>query len=57
MRSIASNAWRIDDVTVMVIEQTKIIGNPKVGDTVDVRGRYDSSNKPVALMITKRLPH
>jgi hypothetical protein len=31
----------------------KIIGNPKVGDTVDVRGRYDLSNKPMALTITK----
>jgi hypothetical protein len=45
---------RINDVTVMVIEQTKIIGNPKVGDTVDVCGRVDSSNKPVALTITKQ---
>src|SRR5437764_891676 len=54
VESIASDAWRINDVTVMVIEQTKIIGNPKVGDTVDVRGRVDSSNKPVALTITKQ---
>lgn len=54
VKSIASDAWRINDKTVLVIPDiTKIIGNPKVGDTVDVRGRYDLSNKPVALTITK----
>ena len=57
VKSIASNAWRINDETVMVMpEITKIIGNPKVGDTVDVRGRYDLKNKPVALTITKTPP-
>ncbi len=58
VKSIASDAWRINDVTVMGTPGiTKIIGNPKVGDTVDVRGRYDLKNKPVALTITKQLPH
>jgi hypothetical protein len=52
VKNIASDAWRIDDVSVMVIEQTKIVGNPKVGDTVDVRGRYDLSNNPVAFTIS-----
>ena len=57
VKSIASDSWRIDDKTVMVIpEVTKIVGNPKVGDTVDVRGRYDLKNKPVALTITKSPP-
>jgi hypothetical protein len=54
VKSIAANAWRINDVNVIVMPDiTKIVGNPKVGDSVDVRGRYDLSNKPVALTITK----
>ncbi len=60
VKSIAADAWVITghdgkDVTVTVNAQTQIIGNPKVGDTVDVLARTDSSGKLVAISIMKSL--
>jgi hypothetical protein len=59
VKSIAADAWVITDhsgdVTVTVNAQTKIVGDPKVGDTVDVLTRTDSSSKLVAISIIKSL--
>lgn len=61
VRSIAADAWVVNnafegkDVTVTVNAQTQIVGSPKVGDTVDVLARTDSSGKLVALSIIKSL--
>lgn len=52
--SISDDAWVIDEQRFGILAGvTKIIGNPKVGDTVDVRGIFDSKFKPVATTITK----
>lgn len=61
VKSIAADAWVITDsadskdVTVAVNAQTLIIGSPKVGDTVDVLVRTDSSNRLVAISIMPSL--
>jgi hypothetical protein len=67
VKSIAADAWVITrgsrDVTVTVNAQTQIVGNPKVGDTVDVMALTDSSGKLVAISIMKsfmptfQMPH
>jgi hypothetical protein len=67
VKSIAADNWVIsghdNDATVAVNAQTQIVGNPKVGDTVDVLARTDSSGKLVAIAIMKsmmpifQLPH
>ena len=59
VKSIAADAWVISenakDYTVTVNAQTQIVGNPKVGDTVDVLALNDSSGKLVAISIMKSL--
>lgn len=53
VKSIGTSAWVIDDLTVQIDAQTKIAGSPKVGDTVEVLYRVDSSNANVAISIVK----
>ena len=57
VKSIGSDSWvitdsRRGDVTVAVNAQTKILGSPKVGDTVDVIANVDSANNYVAIAIS-----
>lgn len=61
VKSIGTDSWVITDgrgknVTVVVNAQTKIIGDPKVGDAVDVLISVDSSGANVALSIMKSNP-
>lgn len=62
VKSIGTDAWDIESdhetVTVVVNAQTKIIGSPKVGDSVEVLYSVDSANAKVAISIIKivRLP-
>ena len=56
VKSIGTDSWVITDshgadVTVVVNAQTKILGSPKVGDTVDVLASVDSANNYVAIVI------
>ena len=55
VKSISNTSWVITvnskDTTIVVNAQTKIAGNPKVGDTVDVVTTTDSANNYVALTI------
>jgi hypothetical protein len=55
VKSISNTSWVITvnskDITIVVNAQTKIAGNPKVGDTVDVVTSTDSANNYVALTI------
>ncbi len=53
VKSIDTNAWVIDELTVQIDAQTRIAGSPKVGDTVEVLYRVDSSNANVAISIIK----
>jgi hypothetical protein len=58
VRSIGTDSWVIerdrgDDITVVIDAQTKIVGSPKVGDTVELLYRVDSSNANVAISIVK----
>jgi len=57
VKSIATDSWvittREKDVTVTVNAQTKIVGDPKAGDTVDAAVRVDASNAYVAIAIMK----
>ena len=58
VKSIGTDSWVISDRankewTVVVNAQTKITGDPKVGDTVDVLVNTDSANQYVALSIIK----
>jgi hypothetical protein len=59
VKSIAADNWVITtttgDITVLVNTQTKIVGDPKVGDKVDVMATTDSANKYVALAIMKSI--
>ncbi|HEY8132224.1 MAG TPA: DUF5666 domain-containing protein, partial [Thermoanaerobaculia bacterium] len=53
---IGTDSWiitdtRRGDVNVKVNAQTKIVGSPKVGDTVDVLANVDSANNYVAVSI------
>src|SRR5205814_1943766 len=57
VKSIGADSWVITDshkgdTTVIVNAQTKILGSPKVGDTVDVLASTDSANNYVAIAIT-----
>ena len=61
VKSIGTDSWVITngrgkDVTVVVNAQTKIIGDPKVGDSVDVLISVDSAGANVALSIMKSSP-
>jgi hypothetical protein len=56
VKTIGTSSWIITDahnrdVTVVVNAQTKIVGAPKVGDTVDVLVSVDSANNYVAISI------
>lgn len=51
VKSIGTDAWIIDDLTVAIDAQTRIVGSPKVGDTVEVLYRVASSNANVAISI------
>jgi hypothetical protein len=57
VKSIGGESWvitdsRRGDVTVTVNAQTKILGSPKVGDTVDVIANVDNANNFVAIAIS-----
>lgn len=57
VKNIGADSWvitdsRRGDVTVTVNAQTKILGAPKVGDTVDVLANVDSANNFVAISIS-----
>lgn len=56
VKNIGTDSWVISDThrgdtTVLVNAQTKILGSPKVGDTVDVFANVDSANNFVAISI------
>ena len=58
VKTIGTDSWVIDrergdDLTVQVNAQTKIVGSPKVGDTVDLLYRTDSANAFIAISIIK----
>ncbi|HYR29362.1 MAG TPA: DUF5666 domain-containing protein [Thermoanaerobaculia bacterium] len=53
VKSIDAQSWVIDELTVQIDAQTKIAGDPKVGDTVEVLYRVDSSRAYVAISIIK----
>jgi hypothetical protein len=62
VKSIGTEAWELESgqtiETVVINAQTKIIGSPKVGDTVEVLYSVDSAHRKVAISIFKivRLP-
>jgi len=56
VKNIGTDAWVItdsqhNDITVAVNAQTRIVGSPKVGDTVDVLANVDSAHNYVAISI------
>lgn len=56
VKNIGTDSWvitdtRRGDTTVIVNAQTKILGSPRVGDTVDVLANVDSANNFVAISI------
>ncbi len=58
VKSISSDSWVIarekeSDLTLVVNAQTKILGSPKVGDTVEVLYAIDASHANVAISIVK----
>ena len=58
VKSIASTAWVLTshdgkDTTVSVNAQTKIVGDPKVGDSVQVMANIDSAHNYLATAIVK----
>ena len=57
VKSIGTESWQIETdhetVTVIVNAQTKIVGSPKVGDTVEVLYSVDSANQKVAISIIR----
>ncbi len=57
VKSIGTESWEIETgretATVVVSAQTKIIGSPKVGDTVEVLYSIDSAHNKVAISIIK----
>jgi uncharacterized protein DUF5666 len=57
VKTIGTDSWVITDshkgdTTVQVNAQTRIIGSPKVGDTVDVLATIDSAHNYVAISIS-----
>ena len=57
VKSIGTDSWVITDshkgdTTVLVNAQTKILGSPRVGDTVDVLANIDSAHNYVAISIS-----
>ena len=60
VKSIGAASWVITDgrgkdVTVVVNAQTKIVGDPKIGDAVDVVISVDSASANVAVSIMKSI--
>ncbi len=61
VKAIGDTSWQIDDKTVGVTADTKIVGDPQVGDTVDVLATIQDPPNPamgmpsriVALLIAK----
>jgi hypothetical protein len=58
VKTIGSESWTITDRagkewTIVVNAQTKIVGDPKVGDTVEILANVDNANRYVALSIMK----
>ena len=58
VKSIGTGSWVITDRaakdwTIVVNAQTKIIGDPKVGDSVEILANIDSSHQYVAVSIMK----
>jgi len=53
VKRIEAQSWVIDDLTIQIDAQTKILGEPRVGDTVEVLYRVDSSHANVAISILK----
>lgn len=58
VKTISASAWVITgkdgkDLTVVVDAQTKIIGDPKAGDSVQVMANVDASHNYVAIAIVK----
>ncbi len=58
VKAISASAWVITgkdgkDITVIVDAQTKIIGDPKAGDSVQVMANLDASHAYVAIAIVK----
>lgn len=56
VKAISAAAWVVTgkdgkDTTIAIDAQTKIVGEPKVGDSVQVVGKLDSSNGVVAILI------
>lgn len=55
VKSIGTESWEIERenevVTIVVNAQTKIVGSPKVGDTVEVLYSIDSAHRKVAISI------
>jgi hypothetical protein len=56
VKSIGTESWIITsssgrDITVIVNAQTRILGSPKIGDSVDVLANVDSANNYVAISI------
>ncbi len=61
VKTIGTDSWVIerergDEITVVIDAQTKIVGSPKAGDTVELLYRVDSSNTFVAISIIKFTP-
>jgi hypothetical protein len=56
IESINGNEWKIGNRVVVVNAQTKIAGDPKVGDYVSFVAFVDSSNQLLALSIIKMTP-
>ena len=61
VRSIAADEWTIDGKVVGITNETKIVGDPKVGDTVEVLAKIQDPPNPamgmpsriVAILIAK----
>jgi hypothetical protein len=60
VKSIGTESWDVatdnETVTLVVNAQTKIVGSPKVGDTVEVLYNVDSANRKVAISIIRFEP-
>ena len=57
VKSIGSDSWVITDshrgdTTILVNNQTRILGSPKIGDVVDVLANVDSAHNFVAIAIS-----
>jgi len=53
VKKIEATQWTIDTTVVGVTNETRIVGDPKVDDTVDVLARKSSSGALTAILIAK----